>query len=62
MEKTFQNIFHGLLEATRDKHNVVLLFLTSLLLSFTASYSVNFSWVTAEMWEQKVCYDPFGLS
>lgn len=43
-------------------HNVILLFLTSLLLSFTASYSVDFSWVTVEMWEQKECYGPLELS
>lgn len=43
-------------------HNVILLFLTSLLLSFTASYSVDFSWVTVEMWEQEECYGPLELS
>lgn len=60
--QTIRIIFHGLVEATRDKHNVILIFLTSLLLSFTASYSVDFSWVTVEMWEQKACYDPLELS
>lgn len=60
--QTIWIIFHGLVEATRDKHNVILLFLTSLLLSFTASYSVDFSWVTVEMWEQEECYGPLELS
>lgn len=44
--KTFQIIFHGLVDATRDKCNVILLFLTSLLLNFAESYSADFSWVT----------------